>query len=313
VLEAQESFGGTWLTHKYPGIRSDSDLYTFGYRFKPWTGPPIATADEIKTYMGEVIAENDLARHIRYRHRIDSATWSSKDAAGPSRASAPTPASGALHRQLPVDVPGLLPPFRRLHAGVAGHGRFKGQIVHPQTWPEDLDYTGKQVVVIGSGATAATLVPAIAGKCGTSRCCSARRPTSFTGRNANELADMLRAARHRRDLDPRDRAPQDPARPVGVHRARLRGAGQWCGRNCWPACAPSSVPDYDIDRTSRRATGRGSSASPSSPTATCSRASRSGKASVVTDEIDRFTEKASCSSRGRCSRPTSSSRPPAST
>src|SRR5277367_2899797 len=77
VLETQESFGGTWLTHRYPGIRSDSDLYTFGYRFKPWTGTPIATAAEILSYMGEVIAENGLARHIRYRHRIASATWSS--------------------------------------------------------------------------------------------------------------------------------------------------------------------------------------------------------------------------------------------
>ena len=70
VLEAQESFGGTWHTHRYPGIRSDSDLYTFGYRFKPWTGAPIATAAEILRYMGEVIDENDLGRHIRYRHKI---------------------------------------------------------------------------------------------------------------------------------------------------------------------------------------------------------------------------------------------------
>src|SRR5438309_14841 len=79
VLESQESFGGTWLTHKYPGIRSDSDLFTFGYRFKPWTGAPIATAEEILSYMGEVIDENDLGRHIRYRHTISSARWSSKD------------------------------------------------------------------------------------------------------------------------------------------------------------------------------------------------------------------------------------------
>src|SRR5215831_17909730 len=78
ILETQESFGGTWLTHRYPGIRSDSDLYTFGYRFKPWVGPPIATADEILAYMGEVIDDNGLAGHIRYKHRIDSASWSSE-------------------------------------------------------------------------------------------------------------------------------------------------------------------------------------------------------------------------------------------
>src|ERR1700756_4484590 len=78
ILETQESFGGTWLTHKYPGIRSDSDLHTFGYSFKPWVGPPIATAAEILSYMGEVIEENDLGSHIRYHHRIVSARWSSE-------------------------------------------------------------------------------------------------------------------------------------------------------------------------------------------------------------------------------------------
>src|SRR6266478_2575269 len=79
VLEAQASFGGTWRTHRYPGIRSDSDLHTFGYRFKPWTSAPIATAAEILSYMGEVIEENGLGRHIRYRHKISSARWSSEE------------------------------------------------------------------------------------------------------------------------------------------------------------------------------------------------------------------------------------------
>src|SRR6476619_886247 len=76
VLETQESCGGTWHTHRFPGIRSDSDLYTFGYRFKPWTGAPIATAAEILSYLGKVIDENRLGPHIRYRHRIISASWS---------------------------------------------------------------------------------------------------------------------------------------------------------------------------------------------------------------------------------------------
>src|SRR5579871_6965744 len=79
ILETQETFGGTWWTHKYPGIRSDSDLHTFGYSFKPWVGPPIATAEEILAYMAEVIDENDIARHIRYKHRVAKASWSSAD------------------------------------------------------------------------------------------------------------------------------------------------------------------------------------------------------------------------------------------
>ncbi|MBO6685176.1 MAG: NAD(P)/FAD-dependent oxidoreductase, partial [Parvibaculum sp.] len=80
ILETLETFGGTWHTHRYPGIRSDSDLYTFGYRFKPWTGDPIASADKILKYMEEVIEDNDLERHIRYGHKIVSADWSKDDA-----------------------------------------------------------------------------------------------------------------------------------------------------------------------------------------------------------------------------------------
>ena len=79
VLETQETFGGTWSTHKYPGIRSDSDLYTFGYRFKPWVNAPIASAEEILKYMGEVIEDTGLGERIRYRHAIERASWSSAD------------------------------------------------------------------------------------------------------------------------------------------------------------------------------------------------------------------------------------------
>src|SRR5665213_1077334 len=77
VLDALDSFGGTWWTHRYPGVRSDSDLFTFGYRFKPWRGAPLASSEEILKYMGEVIEENQLGDHIRYRHRITAASWSS--------------------------------------------------------------------------------------------------------------------------------------------------------------------------------------------------------------------------------------------
>ena len=127
ILETQESFGGTWLTHRYPGIRSDSDLHTFGYSFKPWVGPPIATAAEIRAYMGEVIAENDLARHIRYRHRIDRASWSSETNLWTIEAVRTDSGEAVdLHREFPLDVPGLLPAFRRLHAGMAGHGQVQG-------------------------------------------------------------------------------------------------------------------------------------------------------------------------------------------
>jgi len=193
VLETQDHFGGTWWTHRYPGIRSDSDLHTFGYRFKPWTSAPIATADEIRAYMGEVIEENDLARHIRYHHRILAARWDSgegvwtidavrTDCGEPARFTANFlwMCQGYYRHQ-----EGYTPDWD----GMAG---YQGRIVHPQTWPQDLDYKGKNVLVIGSGATAATLIPAIAKDCGHVTMLQ-RSPTYFRiGRNAIELAEELR-------------------------------------------------------------------------------------------------------------------------
>ena len=121
VLDALENFGGTWLTHRYPGIRSDSDLYTFGYRFKPWTGTPIATAKEILSYMGEVIAENDLARHIRYRHKIRSASWSSKDNLWTLEAT-----RGGAGEVVRFTCNFLWMPRERPHARLEGHGELQG-------------------------------------------------------------------------------------------------------------------------------------------------------------------------------------------
>src|SRR5947209_4310371 len=163
VLETQESFGGTWLTHKYPGIRSDSDLHTFGYRFKPWTSAPIASAGEILSYMGEVIAENDLGKHIRYRHTIAAARWSSADNLWTIEA-VRTDTGEKL--RFTANFFWMCQGYYRHSQGYTPEWpdfeRFKGRVVHPQKWPEDLEYKGKKVIVIGSGATAATLIPSIA-------------------------------------------------------------------------------------------------------------------------------------------------------
>ena len=198
ILEKFESFGGTWLTHKYPGIRSDSDLYTFGYRFKPWIGPPIATADKILAYMGEVIGENDLDRHIRYHHAISAAEWSSGDNLWTVHATRTDPATGAAEPvTFTTNFLWMCQGYYRHEKGYTpdwpGMDDYQGQIVHPQTWPTDIDLTGKQVLVIGSGATAATLVPAIAGECEHVTMLQ-RSPTYFVSRpNVNELADTLRS------------------------------------------------------------------------------------------------------------------------
>ena len=160
ILEKFESFGGTWHMHKYPGIRSDSDLYTFGYRFKPWVGAPIATAAEIKKYMGEVIEENNLAPKIRYRHRITNASWSSKDnkwTVDVTRLD--TNQSFKMSCNFLYMCQGYYNQDKGYTPEWPGMDTFKGRIVHPMEWSEDIDYAGKNVLVIGSGATTATVVP----------------------------------------------------------------------------------------------------------------------------------------------------------
>lgn len=193
ILDTKEEFGGTWSTHRYPGTRSDSDLYTFGYRFKPWTSAPIATRQEILGYLGEVIEENGIGPHIRYRHTVTSATWSSRTKLWTLRV---TRADLAEELVFTAGFLWMCQGYYRHSSGYTprweGMETFQGEIVHPQAWPEALDYAGKQVVVIGSGATAATLIPAIAPECDHVTMLQ-RSPTFFvTGRNVNELADLLR-------------------------------------------------------------------------------------------------------------------------
>lgn len=194
VLESKDTFGGTWVTHKYPGIRSDSDLYTFGYRFKPWVGAPIATAAEILTYMGEVIEENDLGHHIRYGHKIEKAAWSSADSRWTLTVTrGDTGESFEMTCAFLWMCQGYYNHDKGYTPEWPGMERYKGLLVHPQTWPEDLDYKDKSVLVVGSGATAATLVPAIAADVKHVTLLQ-RSPTYFIpAQNVNELADMLRA------------------------------------------------------------------------------------------------------------------------
>lgn len=193
ILETQAAFGGTWRTHRYPGARSDSDLHTFGYRFKPWDGPPIATAGEILTYMEEVIRDHALEPHIQYRTRVERAEWSSDT----NRWTLTVERLDTGEReQMTAGFLWMCQGYYRHDAGYTpewpGVEDFGGRIVHPQTWPDDLDLAGKKVVVIGSGATAATLIPAIA-KQAAHVTMLQRTPTWFaTGRNRNELAEQLR-------------------------------------------------------------------------------------------------------------------------
>jgi cation diffusion facilitator CzcD-associated flavoprotein CzcO len=291
VLEGLESFGGTWLMHRYPGIRSDSDLYTFGYRFKPWTGPPIATAEEILTYLGEVIADNDLGQHIRYDHKISTASWSSEDNLWTIEG-VRTELDEAF--RITANFLWMCQGYYRHSEGYTpewdGMADFEGEIVHPQTWPEDLDYKGKNVLVIGSGATAATLVPAIAGDCAHVTMLQ-RSPTYFIpGRNENELADQLRVL----DIDEawiheitRRKILHDQAaitqlsfeQPELLKEQLIGAVREYLG------------PDYDIEKHFTPRYRPWQQRIAFVPDGDVFKGIASGKASVVTDEIDHFTKK----------------------
>lgn len=290
VLEGLESFGGTWLMHRYPGVRSDSDLYTFGYRFKPWVGAPIASGQEILDYMGEVIEDGELADHIRYNHEIISANWSSQDKLW---------TLGAKRKET-GEIVYFTANFLWMCQGYYEHAKgytpdwpgmddFKGEIIHPQTWPEGFDYKDKKVIVIGSGATAATLVPAIAGDCDHVTVLQ-RSPTYFIpAKNENELADQLRVLEidedwiheiTRRQIlhDQAEFTKISKEDPEAAKEELLAGVRAFLGEDYdmethfTPKYRPwrqriAFVPDGDLFQ-----------------------GITSGKATMVTDEIDKFTE-----------------------
>ena len=291
MLETQAGFGGTWRTHKYPGIRSDSDLFTFGYKWKPWMGAPIATADEILKYLREVLEEQELESHINFGQKVVRADWSSET--GTWLLEVEDVESKERHP--------LTCNFLWMCQGYYHHAEgytpewpsmddFAGQIVHPQTWPEDLDYKDKKVVVIGSGATAATVVPAMAGECEHITLLQ-RSPTYFApGLNKNELADTLREldvpdewtheiVRRKILHDQQEITRRSFEEPEGLKQELLDGARAYLGddfdieKHFTPKYRPwqqrlAFIPDGDLFQ-----------------------GIASGQASVVTDTINRFTNK----------------------
>ncbi len=164
ILEGRDAIGGTWDLFRYPGIRSDSDMFTFGYPFRPWhSNAAIADGESIRTYIRETAEAYGIDRKIRFGHRVKGASWSSADAVWTIEAE-----RGADHEPVRFTcdflfgctgyydyAAGYTPEF-------AGMADFKGRVIHPQQWPEGLDYKDKKVIVIGSGATAVTIIPVIA-------------------------------------------------------------------------------------------------------------------------------------------------------
>ncbi|WP_109523440.1 MULTISPECIES: flavin-containing monooxygenase [Nocardia] len=167
VLEARDALGGTWDLFRYPGIRSDSDMFTLGYPFKPWRdAKAIADGPSILRYITETAAEYGIDRHIRYGSKVISADWSSETARWTLSIARRDSAGDTIRTTLTCNFLYACAGYYDYDRGHApdfpGVDSFDGRVVHPQFWPEDLDYAGKRVVVVGSGATAVTLVPALA-------------------------------------------------------------------------------------------------------------------------------------------------------
>jgi cation diffusion facilitator CzcD-associated flavoprotein CzcO len=290
MLDAQDDRGGTWWTHRYPGVRSDSDLFTYGYRFKPWRGSSIAAGEEILSYLDEVIDEDDLRSAIRYRHRVTAASWSSDDRRWTVEVTRDD-TGGRLRF-----TTGFLwmcqgyynhaKPYRPEWNGV---DRFRGVVVHPQTWPADLDLAGKRVVVIGSGATAATLIPAIAAEAAHVTMLQ-RSPSYFLARpRTHELATTLR------ELD----VPEDWTHEI-LRRAYIVRYNQLARMTfdspgelhtfLIESMRPLLPEGFDIDRHFTPHYRPWQQRIAVVPEGDLFAAIREGKASIVTDTIDTFTE-----------------------
>ena len=193
LMDRRDEIGGTWNLFQYPGIRSDSDMHTLGFKFEPWTEQKaIADGPSIMNYLHRIKAKHDLEKHIHLGHKVLSASWSSKDGRWTVTAEKSDGSHAIIHANFLYMGSGYYDYDEGYDAKIEGIETFKGNVVHPQFWPKDLDYTGKKIVVIGSGATAVTIVPVMAQKAAHVTMLQ-RTPTWYFARDARDhLANFLR-------------------------------------------------------------------------------------------------------------------------
>ena len=290
IVEGRKALGGTWDLFRYPGIRSDSDMHTMGFSFRPWMGEKaIAEGSTILNYLQETAAEYGIDRHIRYSHRVGEVRWSSQQAVWTVEM------DNGLSGERSIVTCSFLFMCTGYYNYAQGHtpefagaDQFRGSIIHPQQWPADLDYTGKRVVIIGSGATAVTLVPSMA-KTAAHVTMLQRSPTYIIARpGADPMVTSLkkwlparvasRVARWKNILlgmyfykIARTKPDKFSAAIIAGAQARL-GADYDVATHFTPRYKPWDqrlclVPDGDLFQAIRK-----------------------GDASIVTDTIERFTE-----------------------
>lgn len=288
LLEARDAIGGTWDLFRYPGVRSDSDMFTLGYGFRPWTDErAIADGATIREYVRDTARERGIDRRIRFGHRVVAADWSSADARWTVTAAT---ATGPV--ELTCGFLYLCTGYYRYDHGYApalpGAERFRGTVVHPQSWPADLDWSGRRVVVVGSGATAVTLVPALA-------------------RDAAHVTMLQRSPSYLLSVPTRDPLARrlfgrfPAARVAPLVRARnialtslvyrlSRRFPTWMRRRLVDAARAQLPAGFDVDTHFSPAYAPWDQRLCVVPSGDLFRAVRAGRASVVTDRITTLTE-----------------------
>ncbi|HEX2551601.1 MAG TPA: NAD(P)/FAD-dependent oxidoreductase, partial [Nocardioidaceae bacterium] len=290
ILESRGAIGGTWDLFRYPGVRSDSDMFTLGYAFRPWTdSTAIADGPSIRRYIEETASEHGVRDKIRFHHRVVAAAWSSEDARWTVTARRSDTGETV---EITCAWLSVCAGYYRYDEGFRprfeGEERFAGRFVHPQHWPEDLDLTGRRVVVIGSGATAVTLVPSLAEDA--EHVTMLQRTPSYVlslpGRDP--LAQALRT-----------RLPARIAYPVVRWKNVLTSTAFYQFSRRWPAAArrvlrrmtQKQLPGIDVDTHFNPPYDPWDQRLCLVPDGDLFRVLRSGKASIATDRIAGFTEK----------------------
>jgi cation diffusion facilitator CzcD-associated flavoprotein CzcO len=289
ILERRQRLGGTWDLFRYPGIRSDSDMFTFGYNFRPWNETKVlADGPSIRRYVEDTADEYGVKEHIRYGVSVVKANWSSADVRWTVTARDETTGRQVRYTaDFVIACTGYYDYDQGYRPAFPGEERFRGPIVHPQHWPDDLDYAGKRVVVIGSGATAVTLVPAMAG-------------------DAAQVTMLQRSPTYILSLPAEDKISQQLRRvlpdSVVFAMARRRNIALQRGLYGLSRSKPGLVRSIILKAAERQLHGRASLEHFTPrynpwdqrlcvvPNGDLFRAVRRGQAEIVTDTIDTFTE-----------------------
>ncbi len=287
ILESREALGGTWDLFRYPGIRSDSDMHTLGYSFKPWrAAKSIADGPAIREYLHETVAENDIKRHIQFNQTVTAADWSSDEQQWTITAE-----TDGQSRTLTCNMllmcsgyynyaEGYTPEFEGMHD-------YQGTVVHPQHWPEDLDYAGKNVVVIGSGATAMTLVPAMANKAASVTMLQ-RSPTYVVSRpDQDKIANVMRKILPEKWAYAATRFKNTQMQNFIYKRSRT--APEKMKTQLVGMVKQALGPDYDVDKHFTPSYNPWDQRLCLIPNADLFDSIKSGKTTVVTEQIDRLT------------------------